>query len=72
MNLKIELMKGEAFKEAKDHSISIALESVEKIIRTHHARILAVETDFTILEKTGFEETISVTPPSSLLSKSIS
>jgi len=32
MNLKIELMKGEAFKEAKDHSISIALESVEKII----------------------------------------
>jgi len=32
MNLKIELMKGEAFKEAKDRSISIALESVEKII----------------------------------------
>tara|TARA_B110000014_G_scaffold29887_1_gene18612 strand:- start:25 stop:516 length:492 start_codon:yes stop_codon:yes gene_type:complete len=32
MNLKIELMKGEAFKEAKDNSISIALESVEKII----------------------------------------
>tara|TARA_B100000029_G_scaffold80380_1_gene71719 strand:+ start:20 stop:511 length:492 start_codon:yes stop_codon:yes gene_type:complete len=32
MNLKIELMKDEAFKEAKDKSISIALESVEKII----------------------------------------
>ena len=32
MNLKIELMKGEAFKEAKNQSISIALESVEKII----------------------------------------
>ena len=32
MNLKIELMKGEAFKEAKDNSISIALESVERII----------------------------------------
>ena len=32
MNLKIELMKDEAFKEAKDNSISIALESVEKII----------------------------------------
>ena len=31
-------------------------ESVEKIIRTHHARILAVETDFTILEKTGYKE----------------
>ena len=32
MNLKIELMKEEAFKEAKDNSISIALESVERII----------------------------------------
>ena len=32
MNLKIELMKNEAFKEAKDNSIDIALESVEKII----------------------------------------
>ena len=32
MNLKIELMKDEAFKEAKNNSISIALESVEKII----------------------------------------
>ena len=32
MNLKIELMKDEAFKEAKDNSIGIALESVEKII----------------------------------------
>ena len=32
MNLKIELMKDEAFKEAKDNSISIALESVERII----------------------------------------
>jgi F-type H+-transporting ATPase subunit b len=32
MNLKIELMKDEAFKETKNNSISIALESVEKII----------------------------------------
>ena len=32
MNLKIELMKAEAFKEAKNQSINIALESVEKII----------------------------------------
>tara|TARA_B100000029_G_scaffold107593_1_gene98695 strand:+ start:751 stop:1242 length:492 start_codon:yes stop_codon:yes gene_type:complete len=32
MNLKIELMKEEAFKETKNQSISIALEAVEKII----------------------------------------
>tara|TARA_B110000014_G_C20125744_1_gene599504 strand:- start:4036 stop:4566 length:531 start_codon:yes stop_codon:yes gene_type:complete len=29
---------------------------VEKIIRHHHARILAVEEEFTVLEKTGYKE----------------
>jgi acetolactate synthase-1/3 small subunit len=29
---------------------------IEKIIRRHHARILAVEQEFTILEKTGYKE----------------
>ena len=32
MNQKIELMKNEAFKESKEASINIAIESVEKII----------------------------------------
>ncbi len=30
--------------------------SLEKIIRNHHARILAMEPEFTILEKTGYKE----------------
>ena len=30
--------------------------SVEKIIRSHQARVLAIEEDFTILEKTGHKE----------------
>ncbi|MFL2571501.1 MAG: acetolactate synthase small subunit [Parvicellaceae bacterium] len=30
--------------------------SIEKIIRRHHARILAMESEFTILEKTGYKE----------------
>jgi len=29
---------------------------VEKIVRQHHARLLAIEPDFTIIEKTGFKE----------------
>jgi acetolactate synthase-1/3 small subunit len=29
---------------------------VEQIVRKHHARILAVEPEFTIIEKTGFKE----------------
>ncbi|WP_375580505.1 acetolactate synthase small subunit [Marivirga tractuosa] len=29
---------------------------VEYIVRKHHARLLAVEPDFTIIEKTGFKE----------------
>jgi len=29
---------------------------VEKIVRQHHARLLAVEPQFTIIEKTGFKE----------------
>jgi len=29
---------------------------VEKIVRQHHARLLAVEPEFTIIEKTGFKE----------------
>lgn len=31
-------------------------QNVEKIIRHHHARILAVEENFTVLEKTGYKE----------------
>jgi len=31
-------------------------ETVEKIIRKHHARILAFEKDFIIIEKTGYKE----------------
>ena len=30
--------------------------SIEKIIRKHHARILALEPEFTILEKTGYKQ----------------
>lgn len=41
----------------KVHPVSPASEkSVEKIIRAHHARILAIESDFIIIEKTGYEE----------------
>lgn len=29
---------------------------VENIVRKHHARLLAIEPDFTIIEKTGFKE----------------
>ncbi|MCB0402944.1 MAG: acetolactate synthase small subunit [Flavobacteriales bacterium] len=29
---------------------------VEKILREHHARIISVEPDFTVIEKTGFKE----------------
>ncbi len=29
---------------------------VEHIVRQHHARLLAIEPDFTIIEKTGFKE----------------
>ncbi len=29
---------------------------VEKIIRTHHARILEIEADYTVIEKTGHQE----------------
>ncbi len=30
--------------------------AAEKIVRTHHARVLSVERDFTIIEKTGHRE----------------
>ncbi|MDG1333784.1 MAG: acetolactate synthase small subunit [Crocinitomicaceae bacterium] len=34
----------------------LAGQDAEKIVRSHHARVLAVEADFTVIEKTGHKE----------------
>lgn len=37
-------------------SLLVSGGKVENIIRNHHARIISVESDFTVIEKTGFKE----------------